>query len=119
MALSDTEIATVTAEVTARLDDDNLRGDATTRGQVAGHAVARCVEYAPEADADSVREAAWRFAAWSLDTRPALRSLTIASADGTSLTKEFNTSAHAAGFRHSGAAAELTRHVRRRAGAIG
>ena len=117
MALSDTEIVTVTAEVTARLADDNLRGDDTTRGQVVGHAVARCVEYAPEAPADSVREAAVRYAAWLLDSRPALRSLTIASADGTSLTKEFNTSAHAAGFRHSGAAAELTRHVRRRAGA--
>ena len=117
MALSDTEIATVTAEVTARLADENLRGNATTRGQVAGHAVARCTEYAPGAPVDSVREAAVRYAAWLIDTRPALRALTIASADGTSLTKEFNTSAHAAGFRHSGAAAELTRYVRRRAGA--
>ena len=88
MALSDTEIATVTAEVTARLADDNLRGSAKTHGQVAGHAIARCVEYAPEAPADSVREAAVRHAAWLIDTRPALRSLTIASADGTSLTKQ-------------------------------
>ena len=119
MALDATAIATVTAEVTARLADDNLRGGAATHGQVAAHAVARCTEYAPEAPADSVREAAWRFAAWALDTRPALRSLAIASADGTSLTKEFNTSAHAAGFRHSGAMAELSRFVRRRAGLVG
>ena len=70
MALDATAIATVTAEVTARLDDDNLRGNAKTKGQVAGHAVARCVEYAPEAPADSVREAAWRYAAWLIDTRP-------------------------------------------------
>ena len=119
MALTPDEVVAVTAEVTARLADDNLRGSAKTQGQVAGHAVARSVEYAPEAPADSVREAAYRFAAWSLDTRPALRGVKVASADGTSFEKEFATSAHAAGFRHSGAMAELTRHVQRRAGLIG
>ena len=119
MALDATAIATVTAEVTARLDSDNLRGDAVTRGQVAGHAVARCIEYAPQAPADSVREAAERYAAWLIDSRPALRGIKIASADGTSYEKDFLTSAHAAGFRHSGAMAELTRYVRRRGGLIG
>ena len=119
MALTDTEVETVTALVRVRLQAESLKGSVATREQVAEHAVARCIEYAPAAPAASVREAAARYAAWLLDTRPALRGIKIASADGTSLEKEFNTSAHAAGFRHSGAMAELTRYVRRRAGAIG
>ena len=119
MALSDTEIAEITAALTRRLPTESLKGDATTFGEVIAHAVARCIEYAPDAPADSVREAAHRYAAWLLDSRPALRSLTIGSADGTTMTKEFNTSMHGAGFRHSGAMSELARYKVRRAGSIG
>ena len=119
MALSPTDIATVLADISARLGRQNVGGDAITRLQVAEHAITRCTEYAPAAPLPSVREAAYRYAAWLADSRPALRSLTLASADGTSVTKEMNTSLHGAGFRHSGAMSELSRYVVRRAGAIG
>ena len=119
MALSDTDINTLAAAVAARLAAQNLGGDSATRMDVTEHAITRCTDYAPAAPLPAVREAAYRYAAWLADSRPALRSLTLASADGTSVTKEFNMSLHGAGFRHSGAMSELARFVVRRAGAIG
>ena len=124
MALTPDEVVAVTESVTTRLQADDNLGEsmATTLERTGCRARRRAMRRIRTRGARllSVREAAVplrRMVCWTHGL--ALRSLTIASADGTSLTKEFNTSMHAAGFRHSGAMAELTRYVRRRAGAIG
>ena len=113
------ETNSTTAELRAglRFAPQSLTNTEIARvGAVAAALVEREAPGAPQAIRD---EAVIRCAGWLIDARPALRSTKIASADGSSLEREFNTSAHASAFRHSGAKALLSAWKIRRAGAIG
>ena len=122
MALSpwptdDAEAVTATAELkaAARFAIGKTDIEVARVGAAASALVEREAPGAPQPIRD---EAVIRAAGWFLDARPAVRSTKIASADGTSYDREFNTSSHAAGFRHSGAKALLSAWKVRRAGAI-
>ena len=124
MALTESQLATMTSAVAARITGTILGREASTVStvevEIAGAAVVFCNEIAPNAPEAILREAAIRLAGWIYGNRPHVAEHEITDPSGTAIKLRFNNSAATAnGFRSSGASALLSRFVERRGGVIG
>ena len=124
MALTEPQLATITAKVASRITGTVLGREASSSSavevEIAGAAVVFCCQVAPNAPEAILREAAIRLAGWLYGNRPHVSEHTIKDQSGTEISLRFNNSAATAnGFRSSGASALLSRYVVRRAGVIG
>ena len=123
MALSESDLAAITATVASRITGSILGREASgsvVEMEIAGAAVAFCCDVAPAAPEAILREAAIRLAGWLYGNRPHVAEHEITDPSGTAIKLRFNNSAATAnGWRASGASALLSRYVVRRGGVIG
>ena len=123
MALTEPELAAMTATVAARivgtvLGKEVLRGG-SVEIEIAGAAVIFCCDVAPDAPEAILREASIRLAGWIFGNRPHVVEHEFSDQAGSTTKLRFNNSAATAnGFRSSGASALLSRYMKRRAGTI-
>ena len=123
MALTEPELAEMTAKVAARivgtvLGREVLRGG-SVEVEIAGAAVIFCCDVAPDAPEAILREASIRLAGWLYGNRPHVVEHEFTDPSGSTTKLRFNNSAATSnGFRSSGASALLSRYVKRRAGTI-
>ena len=123
MALTEPQLATLTATVARRiagtvLGREVLKGG-SVEAEIAGAAVIFCCDVAPDAPEAILREASIRLAGWIFGNRPHVVEHEFTDPSGSTTKLRFNNSAATAnGFRSSGASALLSRYVKRRAGTI-
>ena len=89
------------------------------RTQAATVALQRCEQYAPDAPAETLIEAATQMAAYLLGTAPNLHRRSMTDPSGTVLEVEHDGQATRNAFRYSRASSLLSPFKRRRAGVIG
>ena len=89
------------------------------RTQAATVALQRCEQYAPDAPAETLLEAATQMAAYLLGTAPNLHRRSMTDPSGTVLEVEHDGQATRNAFRYSRASSLLSPFKRRRAGVIG
>ena len=123
MALTEHELAAVTATVRDRIAGTVLGRDVLLGGsvemEIAGAAVIFCCGVAPDAPEAILREASIRLAGWIYGNRPHVSEHEYTDPSGSSIKLRFNNSAATAnGFRSSGASALLSRYIKRRGGLI-
>lgn len=112
------QIPTIVGDLGATIvGEDPAAGDARAT-RLATAALEECFAYAPSAPKWALCEAATRYAGWLLATPANVRRVSVSDSSGTSQDTELQTAATPNGFRHSGAAALLSRYKVRRAGSI-
>ena len=124
MALTEPELAQLTATVAARITGTVLGREASSLGateiEIAGAAVIFCNQVAPDAPEAILREASIRLGGWLYGNRPHVAEHEHTDPSGTTIKLRFNNSAATAnGWRASGASALLSRYIVRRGGVIG
>ena len=123
MALTEEQLASITATVRDRiagtvLGRDVLRGGSVEM-EIAGSAVIFCYGVAPDAPEAILREASIRLAGWLYGNRPHVSEHEYTDPSGSSIKLRFNNSAATAnGYRASGASSYLARYIKRRGGLI-